>query len=422
MFDFLKKKNTRDDETEKNDESNEKDKIDEISLQIKSITEKLEKNNSKEKWRFVAEIGSFILLLLTAFGGSFVYLNTQFSNMNKRIDNCLTQDDIMELKTSVNEIELWVKGDINDINQPGANKRIEKIEETLNISPIYVSSSTVESNLLFTTSMENQISITSNTFTLETYLGEGPNGETYNIGDIVDQRVLLTYKEDNKEVYFLGQLNSQCNWDGYCVTNTYNNDGTLYGICESNFKDGKRLDYESFYLSESKDVWIHTKRICTQDGNQGISEKYSFKYNDVKNFTFTNARIYDFLYVKDFSASDDKVMLTYYDGLTSDGKYNDPYGDAYEIIFRSDGTIGTLYIGQFADGCFHDNTGQAKEIVFDASNNINKYFYYNGTFTYNKRDREVSSKDYVTQDQINEILGDKKFSIKLNWYITGDTI
>ena len=113
--------------------------------------------------------------------------------------------------------------------------------------------------------------------------------------------MLLTYNENGKEVYFFGKLNKKFNWDGYCITNTYNNDGTLYGICESNFIDGKRIDYESFYLSSIEDEWIHTKRICKKDGNLGISERYNFQYNKVKNFTNTNVRIYDLLYIKDFS-------------------------------------------------------------------------------------------------------------------------
>ena len=424
MFGFPKKKNNHDAETGKNDESNEKVKLDDLYFKIENLTEKLEKNNSKKKLIFISELGSFILLLLTAFGGAFAYLNTQFNNINESIDNCLTQEDIKELETSVNEIELWVKGDINDINKPGANKRIEKIEEMLKISPIYVNSPTVASTLLYTTSMENQVSTTSITFTSETYLGEGTNGEKYSLGDIVGEKVLLTYNEDNKEVYFLGQLNSQYHWDGYCVTNTYNNNGTLYGICESNFDNGKRLDYESFYISDTDDVWIHTDRICTKDGNQGISEKYSFKYNSVKNFTLTNARIYDFLYVEDFSGLDDKTMLTYYNGLTSNGTYNDPSGDAYEIIFNSDGTVKILYMGQFSNGCFHDTTGQAKEIVFDSSNNINRYFYYNGKFEDGVRKGKVSSNDYVTQDQINDILKDKKkkLDIELKWYGVDDTV
>lgn len=82
------------------------------------------------------------------------------------------------------------------------------------------------------------------------------------------------------------------------------------------------------------------------------------------------------------------------------------------------GYIRTLYIGNFENGDFHDQTGNAEEIVYDGS--VNKYFCYTGTFT--DGDRDIEDLNYITQDEINEIIEPYDFNCELNWYdMTKDT-
>lgn len=397
-------------------------KIDLLGHNIEKTGNETIKNEKKEKARFIFEIITFIFSIISICSVAFTYFNSQFNNLRDNISKCLTEDDIKDLKDTVAKLNLWVEGDINDSSKAGANSRLEKIEETLNITPINVDDSLVLNNLIYPTSMEDKTNTMEASLTLDTYIGKDSEGNTYSVQDIVSKKALLTYVEGNKEVYFLGQLNDKYHWHGYCVTNTYNSDGTLSGICESNFNDGKRLDYNSFYLSDTKDEWIHTDRTCEEDGNSGTTARYDYKCNITKNFTNTNVKTYDLLYIKDFSSSDDKVLLTYYNGYTSNGKYNDldnhESNSPYEVIFSSDGTVEKLYMGQFVNGLFHDQSGNAQELVFDTSYNINKYFYYKGTFSNGNRDGNVSSKNYVTQDEIDELLAGKKFGVELKWYKT----
>ena len=402
-----------------------------------NLTEEKNKKAKKEKIQFSIEIAIFVLTMLATFAGVFIYLEGKF-------DDCLTEKDIETLNTTVDKLNLWGEGDINDKSKIGAGIRIDNLEtdideikdgigeirEAINISAININNSIVASNLVYTTSMENETSAKPVSFSLTTYLGSDPDGNEYNIEDVVGKKVLLTYNEDDKEVYFWGELNEKLQWHGHCVTNSYNKDGTLYGICESEFKDGKRLNYESFYLTKIKNEWIYTNRTCDENGNLGISEKFNFQYNEPKNFTNTNASVYDLIYIKDFSNSNDMTLLTYYSGYTLNGTYNDQYDyekeqgkrtPPFEIIFDSDGYIEILYIGQFVDGEFHDQTGKAKEFVFDTSNNINKYFCYEGTFADGKRDGEVSSKDYLTVTEIEQKkIAGIEFGIELNWHEADD--
>lgn len=420
-------------------------KIDDLNTKIEKNNEAINKEKKKGKLKFGLEIGMFALALIAALTSIFIYLDGKFSDINDQIANCLTEKNIESLRSTVEKLDMWAEGNINDKSKPGADKRISDVEDdideikkgiqeindTLHTSPINTNDSTLMSDLVGATSMENIGSPISTTFSLETFLGTDSDGNEYYLGDVIGEEVLLTYNEDDKEVYFYGKINEKLHWEGNCITNVYNSDETLYGICESYFDDGKRQNYASFYLAEANNEWIYTRRTCEDNGNLGISAKIKFEYNKTKRFTNANARIYDLLYIKDFFDPSDKTLLTYYSGYTLNGEYNDKYDydkekferqPPYEIIFNSDGTIKTLYIGQFANGEFHDQTGNAREIVFDSYKSINKYFYYIGTFKAGKRDGKVSSKNYVTQTQINKIIEDMEFGIDLNWYKTGDDL
>lgn len=231
---------------------------------------------------------------------------------------------------------------------------------------------------------------------------------------MIRQTILLTYTQDDKEVYFLGQYNDSYHWDGYCVTNTYNADGVLNGICESNFDDGTRLDYESFYLSDMKNEWIYTDRDCIKDINEGLSIRYKLQYVEQKNFTITNVRVSDIMFIEDLESCDNKTILSYYDGITSNELYNDNTGDAYLIKYNVYGFVSVFYKGCFKDGYFEDTN--AFEIVLDESNGINKYFLYQGKFDNGQRDSEDGIR-YVTQEEIDAIIEENGCPDDLNWYL-----
>jgi len=401
--------------------------------------------NNKEKAKFIIEFIVSALSALAIIGGFFLYFDNKFDKINDKIDMCLKKEDIKNLEDSVEKMNSWIMGDIDEETSIGAKVRlnnlendiseiqggIEEIHSLLNISAININDSIILNDLVYTSSMENIESSEHTPFQLKTYLGKDAKGNEYELADVLNQKILLTYTENNQEVYFLGQLNEQLHWDGLCLTNSYNADGILQGICESNFTNGNRIDYKSFYLSNKKNEWIYTDRICESKGNLGISKKFQFEYNVPKNFTNTNVKVYDLLSIDDFTNIGDKTLLTYYSGYTKDGVYNDTYDygkeldkrtPPYEIIFNSDGTISVLYIGQFKDGKFNDQTGNAQEFVLDMSQSPYKYFYYQGTFTSGERDHKVTDKNYVTPSEIEDLIKNVSFDIELNWHETENII
>ena len=118
-----------------------------------------------------------------------------------------------------------------------------------------------------------------------------------------------------------------------------------------------------------------------------------------------------------FIEKQDAVMLQYYHGNTSDGKYNDNSGSAYLVKFYEDGTVKTLYVGNFANGTFNDNTNNAWNIVY--AEELGYYVYHSGIF---KNGSAIdNSIEPITQQQINEKISGYDFDCPLKWKDTPDS-
>ena len=180
---------------------------------------------------------------------------------------------------------------------------------------------------------------------------------------------------------------------------------------------GKTRRKVIFNVSVKEKEWDYYNRISIENINSGTSIKYSFQYNTIKNFTSTNVRASDILYVDNFIEKQDAVMLQYYHGNTSDGKYNDNSGSAYLVKFYEDGTVKTLYVGNFANGTFNDNTNNAWNIVY--AEELGYYVYHSGIF---KNGSAIdNSIEPITQQQINEKISGYDFDCPLKWKDTPDS-
>lgn len=339
-------------------------------------------------------------------------VRVDIASLNKEIEGIT--DTLNDATTERTEMHDYLYNDNGVQDQLGdITSDITEIKDLLKITSI-IASPDVTSVLDKISIEPNDNSMSYASFAATTCIGIDADGKEYIAKDLIDEKVLLTYTEDDKEIYFLGKYNENYHWDGYCITNTYNSDSTLYGICESNFDDGKRLDYKSFCVSESNDKeWIYSDKICNEKNNSGTNILCSFDYDKKKNFTNTNVRISDIIYVDDFVESIKPTVLTYYSGNTSNGKYNDDTGNAYEIIYNNDGTVKTLYVGKFKNGTFNDNTGNAWDIAY--SDEGGYYVYNTGEF---KDGRAVNrSTTQITIDRINKIISkhEQKFDVELKW-------
>lgn len=313
--------------------------------------------------------------------------------------------DMDSVESDIDKINKTLNGD-GSVENPGLVARVYAMEK---LQPVIADSDIIAS--VDTASKEaNDVSIVGSSMTADTCLGTDANGNVILAGDMIDQTIFLTYTDEGKEIYFLGQYNEDYKWNGRCVTNAYYEDGTLYGMCESNFDNGKRLDYKSFVRDEGN-TWIYSDKVCVDKKNSGINVRYSLNYDKVKDFTHSNARVSDFLYADDFVTRMHPVMTTYYSGDTVDGKYNDNSGKAYEIKYDEDGAVTLLYVGQFKNGTFNDSTGNAWEIVY-----AEQYGYYiHNTGNFRDGHADNPSKTIVNINEIEQIISDYDFVNELKW-------
>lgn len=365
-----------------------------------------------KKWKKMKKGISKILSIIGALGviaiivGFFMQMQNDINLLKQSLEKVDKMYNYIYVdENSINKQLITINNDVNNIND-----NLNDIKEALNIKVIAVTDTTTIS------SIDKVVSQNTESYILPVFLSDKPvgtdiYGKLYYTEDLINETMLLTYKENNKEVYFLGQYNDKYNWDGYCVTNTYNLDGTLYGICESNFDNGKRIDYKSLYSSDN-DVWTFSNRTCNENINTGTNIEYTFDYAKVKNFTDTNVRRTDILYVENFIDSiNDKKMKQFYCGETSNERYNDDSGNAYLVIYNPDQTVKTLYVGKFTDGCCEDSTGEAWSISY--SDDYENYYYNTGKFRNNKAVRKSTTP--ITIDEIEQIISSYNFECKLKW-------
>lgn len=256
-------------------------------------------------------------------------------------------------------------------------------------------------------------------------------GNKYSKNQLVNQKLLIPYEDDGKEILFYGQYNENNYWDGSCIFNVYgynedSKDIVLETILEAEYDDGNLISYKKVFrstTSQGVDVWsIFYGEIILENNEGSYARGETWNYFSVNEYVMafdtSNAEVEDIIYVEDFvdNLKNFSFIEGYYCGNISNGYYNDDTGEAYTVKYTQDGHVRTVYMGKFMDGLPDDQSGNAWQIVFDNSDNAKKYFYYKGNFKNNRRQGTVSSKDYVTQKQIDEIIKDMKFNCELNWY------
>lgn len=388
------------------------------------------KKKTKKLLKLIGEFAAFaVTIVLSAIAatwqirGSIGDIQLQIASLQNDIDVMkndidVMKNDIIDLKKDNSEFKEFLFYD------DGVKDQLGVINEALHIEIITVPNeeeyAPVKNSIPKATSGYGiQSSIK-----LDTKIGIYKNGNDCFVKDVIDERIILTYTEGNSEIYFYGTYNENCHWDGYCVTNVYSLDGILTGICESNFDDGKRLDYKSFYLSKSNNnEWIYVNKENLSESNIGTSIKYEFTYNKIKNFTSTNVKVSDIIFVDDFIEDNSLKMLSYYYGNTSDEEYNDILSKedikkgkkkAYLVLFDDNGYVNIFYISNFIDGYANDDN--AVEIVLDQTPDNYDYFKYEGKIENNIR-KGNSEKKYVTNEEILDIISGLTIDIDLKWHM-----
>lgn len=321
-----------------------------------------------------------------------------------RADVAALRADVTNLQGDVGEIKTYLYGD------GGVKEQLTTINTILNYPVITASSEMVQ----LTASIEkNETGWVGSSITGESIVGHDADGHSYKVNELVNQTMLLSYQEDGRDAFFLGQYSEDYKWTGHCVTNAYDSEGFVYSVCEYNYDNGKRLDFKSLVYKENGDYWLFSDRKVDYDNgvNIGMNAHYHFDYDKSKGFTKDTVKVSDILYVDSFMQLVNPVLIEYYVGNTSDGYFNDDSGEAYRVTYDNDGYVKTLYIGIFKNGVFNDSTGDAWEIEYSEQDNL--YYYMKGVF----KNGNYVGETYVpvTIMEVEDIVSSFQFNCDLKW-------
>lgn len=227
------------------------------------------------------------------------------------------------------------------------------------------------------------------------------DGNEYTAEELVNEKILVSYVDDNQETCFWGQYNEKNQWDGNCVINVYKDD-MLELIMDATYKNGVLMNYEQILADHTKERWIVSKRVSNGDINTGETWTY-IKENDYTKLYDMNIVVSDDVMSAEYFRNHITTPLEgYYAGETSDGLYNDTTGNAYLVKYFENGLTKTIYKGNFVDGQFNDETGKAWYIVKEEDT---EYMYYKGIFHNGSPEIKTGEfKNSITLEFIGNIL------------------
>lgn len=342
----------------------------------------------------------FIGKLLWDFHTDLAILNEKVASIQKDVE------PIPNIETDIELLEEKNKSFKSDLN--GYKNSI-----SLKSSNVYVPTDKV-SGLLYNTTLNNEDLdfLSSPEWNNNDIIAKNPqNGRKYRPKDLKDKKILLPYTENGQDIFFYGQFNKYNHWDGNCIINVYKN-GILQVIMEGEYSDGKLISYNRVTYGKNTNkvkVWSISERKVS--GHINTSETYTyFKTKNKKaNFTQNNVEPSDILSIIDFRDWLNTPLEGYYNGNTSNGRYNDETGNAYLIKYFKDGTTRTIYCGNFKNGMFNDHTENAWYVSIDKESE--KYIYFKGGFTDNKLDETENHKRIdIDNKDIHKIIDDMQFN------------
>ena len=214
----------------KTDKIEDKDKKYSSETDLAQILKAIDNRTKKIDIKSMLAICVSALSIVAAIAGavtSYVRLENKVDNLCERMDRLETR--IGTLETDVDDIKKYLYED------GGVQDQLGTINSALNIKVIAVANEETIDIVDGASIEKKDVNYVTSSFTDDTCIGVDTKGNVYLAEDLIDETVLLTYNEDDKEIFFLGQYNKEYHWNGYCVTNAYNSDGSLYGIFESNF-------------------------------------------------------------------------------------------------------------------------------------------------------------------------------------------
>lgn len=234
------------------------------------------------------------------------------------------------------------------------------------------------------------------------------DGIKFTSGELQNKEIVTMYSEGEKEIYFLGKYNDNNQWDDKCILNVYKNN-ELVTVFEGEYSDGNLKEYKRISCDE-EGQWTVTERTNYDEYTDGTTLNYKKTKSIPQKINAENFEGSQILTTEKLLEDLDEGLISYYNGRTSNGFYNDDTGNAFFVKYFDDGEIEgtegktiihTFYEGKFSNGDFEDQTDESWYITRSPDST---YMYYEGSFSNgsvdNKKVKEFTNpigKDYIAQ-------------------------
>lgn len=375
----------------------------------------------------------FVSLILGVFS-HFLSIKTLDEKVDK-IGNDI-QNNINDIQNNINEsVSTAIEAEVSSIRvdmesiQNSFNAEIESIKNDINninnINIVINQTSDLANAIKETYSSDNTVykasgkRVVSN---LKKVAGTDINtGKEYTTEDLYNETINFRYEnEKGEDVFFKGQYDENGYWYGNCIINRYK-DEKLTMIMDAVYESGDLISYKQIFPYTNisgNDVWVFSQRkVLENDTRSGETFMY-FRTDDyIKSFDNESASIINIINAEEFKAFMDLPIEGYYNGYTSDGRYNNKSQDAYIVKYKENGDVRYLYVGAVKDGVANDDSGEAWCLSWGYAND--GYHYYKGRFL--DGEPKGTTKDWlepVTQERIDSIVNPNDFECSLQGLVS----
>lgn len=351
---------------------------------------------------FILIAEGVIIWIIHGLPQSVTALETKVSNMETRLGT-------LEGNYSVLNSNVW--------STRVENENADEIEEE---AMVVIASTDITAGM-FKHDMKSGILSDLGELEEETVIGQNrENGNNETKGSVENRAFITKYTESGEDAFFYGQYNENGQWDGRCIINRYNGSKLTF-IMDAVYNNGELENYSQVFRGKNtrgQEIWYVSKREVDGDENSGETTTYFFFGDYEKDFDIQTISKEDMM-------SRDKFMLTipstiegYYNGYTSDGRYNDNSEDAYLVKYDTNGNVRYLYKGILEDGYGNDNRNNADSWALIWGDANDGYHYHIGKF---KDGTPVETKkDWkypVDQEFINLIIDPEDYNCPLTGLI-----
>lgn len=354
-------------------------------------------------------------IIVAVIGWAIHDLPNEVDELDKTVSNVNTRLEILEGNYAILNSQIWSMNKLASDNQ-GSSTDMDAESNSALDTDVLLASTELTAGMLEHPPKEkdDNFFVNMNIYQNDTIIGFNlQTNENVTKESMENDPFIMQYEEKGEEVFFYGQFNEHSQWNGNCIINRYKN-SKLKSVMEAFYNNGELESYQEIFIGtnlQNQKIWYVSNRVVENGRMSGETVTYFFYGDYEKRFNNETIRKEDILTINDFIVTIPSTVEGYYNGYTSDGKYNDESGNAYLIKYTPNGTVRYLYKGKIKNGYPNDDTGNAWSISLGYAND--GYYYYKGIFKNGEHGKAPKNWEPMTQEDIKDKVNPNDFAYPL---------